>query len=179
METVISIIIFFLPAATANAAPVIAAKIPVLKKYNYPIDFNVYYKNKRILGDHKTIRGLIAGVVVAITTSLLIYYLGLYQFVNEVTLNWDNIIYISVLLGTGAIFGDLVKSFFKRRLKIKPGAIFFPFDQVDFIIGAGLFVSIVVDLPFLWYIAFLIIGVVAHILSNIGAYLLGIKEVPY
>jgi CDP-diglyceride synthetase len=39
--------------------------------------------------------------------------------------------------------GDAVKSFFKRRLGITPGKSWFPFDQLDFVLGAILFVSII------------------------------------
>jgi CDP-2,3-bis-(O-geranylgeranyl)-sn-glycerol synthase len=39
----------------------------------------------------------------------------------------------------GAIFGDLIESFIKRRLKIPSGAPFTPRDQTDYIVGMIVF----------------------------------------
>ena len=62
---------FFLPAGLSNTTPVIVAKIPFLKNYNYPIDFKKSFRGKRIFGDHKTIRGFITGMIVAVIVSML------------------------------------------------------------------------------------------------------------
>ncbi|MBR9703121.1 CDP-archaeol synthase, partial [Candidatus Woesearchaeota archaeon] len=40
------------------------------------------------------------------------------------------------LAGFGALLGDLVESFIKRQLGFKSGELFFPWDKIDFVIGA-------------------------------------------
>ena len=44
--------------------------------------------------------------------------------------------FIGLLLGSGALIGDAVKSFFKRKEGIKPGNRFIPWDQLDYSIGS-------------------------------------------
>jgi CDP-2,3-bis-(O-geranylgeranyl)-sn-glycerol synthase len=80
------------------------------------------------------------------------------------------------ILGAGALMGDLIKSFFKRRLGIKPGTMFQPWDGIDYVIGA-----MIVALP--WYnthfygIIFLcLIGPALSLLMNTLAYFIGWKE---
>src|SRR3989338_6934553 len=62
---------FFLPVGIANCTPIIAAKIPLLEQWSYPIDFYKTFRGKRILGDHKTIRGLVIGILAAIATVVI------------------------------------------------------------------------------------------------------------
>src|SRR6476660_5357346 len=57
---------FFAPAGLANLAAFASGKIPLLKPYNYPVDAGLKFRNKRILGNHKTVRGFIAGFLAAI-----------------------------------------------------------------------------------------------------------------
>ena len=71
MKIVLAVLWFFLPAGLGNLAPILATKIPALKKYTYPLDFGRKFRKKRIFGDHKTIRGLVAGVIVGIATVYL------------------------------------------------------------------------------------------------------------
>ena len=80
------------------------------------------------------------------------------------------------LLGSGAIFGDLAKSFFKRRLNIPPSKSWIPFDQLDWVLGALLF-SFVLYIPS-WQIVLTIIflGLILHPLMNYLGFLLKLKE---
>jgi CDP-2,3-bis-(O-geranylgeranyl)-sn-glycerol synthase len=43
--------------------------------------------------------------------------------------------------GLGAMADDSAKSFFKRRLGIPPGSPRIPFDQLDFVLRALIFVA--------------------------------------
>ena len=40
------------------------------------------------------------------------------------------------MIGGGVIAGDLVKRFWKRRADVAPDRAWFPFDQIDYTIGA-------------------------------------------
>lgn len=167
-------IALFLPAGIANAIPVFVAKLPYLKKLDYPLDFNRTYKGIRIFGSHKTIRGLVFGIIFGILTTALIKEL----FLTETFFKDINIFYYGFLAATGALFGDAIKSFFKRRTSIKPGDSWFPFDQIDYIIGGLLAISIYIQLSLVQYIAIFLTYFGLHLLSSYVGYLLKLKEKP-
>jgi CDP-2,3-bis-(O-geranylgeranyl)-sn-glycerol synthase len=81
-----------------------------------------------------------------------------------------------LLMGLGAGVGDLVKSFFKRRIDIEPGASWPVFDQLDFFIGAYLFVSPISAPLLLPTFACLPIILLCNVASEVVGYLLGFKE---
>ena len=83
------------------------------------------------------------------------------------------------MLGFGALVGDAVKSFLKRRVSIKPGKPFFPWDQIDYTIGSLLFVSIVFVPSWQLIITAIIINVVIHIIANHLAYYLKMSKVKW
>jgi CDP-2,3-bis-(O-geranylgeranyl)-sn-glycerol synthase len=175
-------LLFFLPAGIANTVPVFAAKLPVIKKWEYPLDFYKEYQGKRIFGDHKTIRGLITGMLFGVVTSGLIqiWYLHDPSLRSLLTVNLAgfNFIIFGLLSGFGALAGDAAKSFFKRRTNLKPGATWFPFDQIDFVIGACLCTAFYVRISPLLYLWILVIYFGLHLLSTYVGYLLGMKEQP-
>lgn len=92
-----------------------------------------------------------------------------------------------ILCSFGGAFGDLFGSFLKRRLNIESGAPFWVIDQLDFALGAILFVAIpgfiapaLFWLPDINIILFLIILTPAvSVIANTIAYLIGLKEVPW
>lgn len=166
---------FILPAYFANSSPVIGYKL--FGKYNYPIDFGKKLKDgKRILGDGKTWNGLAFGVVVAILVGWL-------QSLAQATYNLSGFLPMSFqlafLLGFGALFGDLIKSFFKRRRGFERGKSWFPFDQIDFILGAFLFSLILVPFNWKYLIILLIITPAIHWATNFIGFKLKFKKEPY
>ena len=92
-------------------------------------------------------------------------------------LDYSNWLSIGFLLGIGAITGDSVKSFFKRRFNIKPGKPWIPFDQTDFIIGALLFISIIYIPELKIIIAALVVSFILHITVSHIAYYLKLRKV--
>jgi len=75
------------------------------------------------------------------------------------------------------LIGDSVKSFFKRRLGRKPGSAWFPFDQVDFILGACLFTWPFVGFGWEVFVILLVVTPVLHFVVNVIAYFIGLKKV--
>src|SRR5260221_11641112 len=75
MQNIFFSLWFFLPAGIANVVPVFASKLPILRGYCYPMDLNKSFSGKRILGDNKTIRGFISGILIGIIISTLQYNL--------------------------------------------------------------------------------------------------------
>ena len=181
-DTILFVIWFFAPAGIANMVPILAAKAPLLKKYSYPLDFNKTFRGKRILGDHKTIRGILTGVVFGVGVVLLQQYLyGESETIRDiVSIDYNDInpFILGTLLSLGALLGDATRSFFKRRVGIKPGGTWFPFDQLDYIVGGIVFTMPYVALTLEEYMILIITWFILHPASTITAYLIGMKEKP-
>lgn len=126
-------------------APVVGKKMNTLKALDLSLDGGRTMGAQKIFGSHKTVRGLVLGVLAGAVTSLAQNYLllfipqisriTLFDFSNKSALVWG------LLLGFGALFGDLVKSFIKRRMAITEGSPWIPWDQLDMVFGALLFGS--------------------------------------
>jgi CDP-2,3-bis-(O-geranylgeranyl)-sn-glycerol synthase len=167
---------FFLPAGLSNAAPVFAARIPLISHLSQPLDFGKTYRGQRIFGANKTWRGLLTGTLVGIITALLIYPLF---FGGALDLSfWLSSMLVGGLLGFGALFGDAIESFFKRQLGVKPGHSWFPFDQIDYILGAFLISFPVVHLPLYYYGIILATWFAMHLIASYIGFLLGLKDKP-
>ncbi len=163
-----------LPAYFANMAPVIARKINL---FAYPIDFNKQINKNPIFGKNKTYRGLVFGVVFALAIAFAQFLLyGAEVFRNISFFDYQNWHIFGILMGLGALLGDLVKSFFKRRIGIEPGEKFVPFDQTDFVVGALLFIIPVFDLTLKIFIFSLVLSFLLHIAVNHAAFYLKIRN---
>jgi len=173
MEFIIYAFLFFLPAGIANASPVLANRIPLVRRFNTPIDFGKIWRGKRILGDNKTWRGLIFGTLMAGAASILIGYLADPQATEAL-----RTFYTGIAMGLGALVGDAVESFFKRQRGIPSGKSWFPFDQIDYIIGGLLFVYPIVQIPVVLMLAILVIYFGLHLLFSYIGYLTGFKSTP-
>jgi CDP-2,3-bis-(O-geranylgeranyl)-sn-glycerol synthase len=148
-----------------------------------PVDLGrTWSDGRRVFGDGKTYRGLIAGILAGIGSGLaLIWLAGTYH----ITSLPEHTVFSVVLLACGALLGDLVKSFFKRRLGRERGAKWPVADQYDLVAGAFLLL-LLFDLP--WLVSWVTIPVLLFILIltpvlhrgvNIIGYLFRIKEVPW
>lgn len=150
-----------------------------------PLDFGrTFQDGRRMLGDGKTFRGTIAGTVcgifIGLGLNLIAPSLGLPTFGT----GWGQ---LPVLVGLsfGAMLGDIVAAFFKRRLGLKRGAQLFVVDQLDFVIGAWVLTLILAPEWFMEnftpaiIIIVLIITPVLHRLTNIIGYRIGAKREPW
>ena len=130
---------YILPAYFANMAPVIMKD--TFKSWAVPIDRMF---GKEVFGSHKTWRGLIFGVFFASVITYLQSVLSRYPpFKSLLFFDYSAWLLFSILMGLGALLGDMGESAIKRRLKLVPGARFVPWDQLDFVIGAMLLSSVV------------------------------------
>ncbi len=152
---------FIFPAYCANAAPVLAGGGP-------PMDFGKnFFDGKRVFGMNKTFRGfffgLAIGMLVGAVETLVFGYPVIFGLVSSL----------------GALLGDLVGAFLKRRLDIAPGGLLPIVDQIDFVVGALLF-SVFLGMVF-WElaIAVLIITPPIHLFTNYMAYRLKLKSNPW
>ena len=102
------------------------------------------------------------------------------QFITTpIITNVSEGILIGFLLGFGALLGDALGSFLKRRIGIGRGQPAPILDQLDFLIVALILVSFVVKLDWLFIILAIVLTLIIHLLANTIAYLLGLKDVWY
>lgn len=151
-----------LPVYLANMAP------PFVKfwhGWNPPISVP-------LLGSHKTVVGFAAGVAVAVAVSFI-----------QSRLRWEGSLLspghwlaAGIAAGLGAMAGDSLKSFFKRRLQIAPGQRWIPFDQLDFIVGGLVALSFFVRLDWVDIALVCAVSFVGDVLVNQLAFHLGIRD---
>jgi CDP-2,3-bis-(O-geranylgeranyl)-sn-glycerol synthase len=159
-----------LPAYFANMAPVFMKDC--CNGLAIPID-----NGKNIFGNNKTYRGFLFGMIFALLITFFQFLLSSYSIFRAISLtNYSNWLTLGLLFGFGALFGDLLESFIKRRLKMGPGKRFFPWDQLDFVIGALILVSFSVKLTWVTVLIIVLISVVGHVLVNHAAFYLGIRK---
>lgn len=175
IEQVITALWLMIPSYLPNSSAVIF-------QGEKPIDFGKnFIDNNRILGDGKTIRGFLGGslcgTLVGVFQIYLSKYVGLPNFNKQVT--------IVAALAIGALFGDILFSFIKRRLNLKRGHPFPLVDQIDFLIGSVFLVRFIFPEWFfqtftldLLLIIFILTPVL-HVFINFLAYKIGKKEEPW
>ena len=159
---------FVLPAYVANGAPVILARILPRR---HPIDGGAtFIDGKRVLGDSKTVEGFLFGVFAGVVTGL----------VESVVTGFEAVVR-GFVMGVGAMIGDCLGSFIKRRLGLRPGARAPLLDQLPFLLIALLLAYAAhvywIDV---WQTVFLIVLTPAlHYLTNVAAYFMKLKSVPW
>ncbi|HEU4913993.1 MAG TPA: CDP-archaeol synthase [Candidatus Saccharimonadales bacterium] len=184
VDTILFALWFFIPAGIANMTPVPVAKLPGLRNLSAPLDFGATIGGQRIFGAHKTWRGLVAGIAAATLTvwaqQWLVREYGWFvaSAADEGYLSLNGWL-LGPALAVGALGGDAVKSFFKRRRNIVPGSVWLPYDLIDHIIGAA-----ILALPFVFFAWWVYpVVVVLWLFANLGisyaAYLAHIKERPF
>ena len=89
-----------------------------------------------------------------------------------------NPILFGLLASAGALTGDALRSFFKRQRGIAPGKSWFPFDQIDYIIGGVVFTAFYIRLTIMQYILLFIVYFLLHLAATFIGYLLKLKDNP-
>lgn len=178
-ELIGDVLWFFLPAFAANSAPVIAAYFHWFPNLAVPLDKGYIWRGKPLLGTNKTVRGLVMGVLAGALVGLVQYRVEVAEIVqSSLTIPSSNLEALAwgSLVGFGALLGDALKSFFKRRLNIPAGASWKPWDQIDIVVGVVLATWCLAPLTLLHIlVAIALIGIGMAITSELGV-LLGIKK---
>lgn len=163
---------FILPAYAANAFP------PMLKGKRV-LDFGKRLHKHRILGDGKTIEGTVGGILFG-------FFIGLIQIYVQgfIPAEWElNLIEMSLLLifllSIGAVIGDILGSFAKRRFSIKRGEPAPLLDQLDFLVFAILSANLILSIKTEIIIVLLIITPPLHWVTNLVGYFAKIKKTPW
>lgn len=161
-----------LPGCLANGIPPILVNIKMLAFMVKPLDNKIlFFDKRRIFGDHKTTLGFLGGIAFGTIFGTLLYKT---LFPSHADLISIPLVKHSFIMSLGALSGDLVKSFIKRRFSIKSGKSFFPFDQLDYGLGMYLAYAIlnpgnnlhfgaVIAVTFSLHLFFTYFGYLAHI----------------
>ncbi|MBC7219253.1 MAG: CDP-2,3-bis-(O-geranylgeranyl)-sn-glycerol synthase [Hadesarchaea archaeon] len=155
---------FILPAYVANATPVVLGG-------GRPIDGGrVFIDGRPIFGPGKTIRGFISGLIAG-------FILGVLQGLATGQLHFYSV--LGFLLALGALMGDLLGSFIKRRVNLERGSAAPVLDQLGFVVLALLFASPVSVPPWEVILIILVITPPIHLGTNFIGHKLKLKERPY
>lgn len=177
-QEIIKTFYLLLPAYFANMAPVFFANLGGLKFLAKPIDANRMLFGQPIFGKNKTWRGILVGVLVAIVIAWIQFVLAGFDFFRHLSFfDYSNFLLFGFLAGLGAMLGDLLKSFFKRRFKITSGNPWPIFDQLDFVFGFFLLTYFLVRPPVGAIVSAILITLILHPLTNLAGYYLKLKKV--
>jgi CDP-2,3-bis-(O-geranylgeranyl)-sn-glycerol synthase len=163
---------FFLPAYFANMTPPLARKANLFNFLDKDIDFGKKFLGRPIFGSHKSWRGAILGIGVGFLVVLAQGYLYQLPVIQRISLlNYEeiNIFLFGFLISAGAVFGDLLFAFIKRRLEMPPGAKFIPFDQTNYVIGSAIFLTVILKIEIITWVTWItlfILTFLLHIIAN-------------
>ncbi|MDR9381051.1 MAG: CDP-2,3-bis-(O-geranylgeranyl)-sn-glycerol synthase [Natronomonas sp.] len=176
-ETVVVAIWAMLPAYIPN-------NVAVLAGGGRPIDGGrTLGDGTRLLGDGKTWRGTAFGTAAGVAVALALN--RLHPFVSDVVLADPFPLLAALSLAFGAMVGDILASFLKRRTGRQRGTAFPGVDQLDFVVVSLLLTAIVATewfldtftLPVL--VAVVVLTPLLHVSTNAIAYAFGLKDEPW
>lgn len=157
---------------------------PIARRMSWPLDGGAMWRGRRLLGDHKTVRGF---VVMVPATAIAFGVLG-GLFANGALDIWPlppvAYVWLGAWAGVGFMLGELPNSFLKRRLAIPPGQsasgaisrpIFAVVDRLDSPVGLLLALALVVPVPWQTWLYVLGVGSLVHGLFSVLVFHLGGK----
>ena len=180
---VLSAVYFMLPAYVANLSGLAFGG-------GTPVDGGKECKDgRRLIGNGVTWKGLQNGTIIGTLVGVVLGIIG--TFYGDLSVLTGGIIDLHVygsvigglilgfLMAFGALLGDAVGSFLKRRIGLERGAPAPIMDQLDFVVGALALSLLVVRISWSFFIIIALLSLVLHLGSNTFAYLIGIKDVWY
>ncbi|MFQ5976430.1 MAG: CDP-2,3-bis-(O-geranylgeranyl)-sn-glycerol synthase [Candidatus Hydrothermarchaeales archaeon] len=164
LNTMIIALYFFMPAYIAN----FFAGFGSGKSLDFGLSF---FDGRRILGDGVTIKGFFIGIVSGSASIIL------FNILRSSALMTD--LYLAFLLSSGALLGDALGSFIKRRLGMEQGESAPLLDQLDFVFGGLFIATFVVTIPLDWIVVLILLTPLGHLTVNFVGFRLKMKEVPW
>lgn len=178
LETVAIAFWVMLPAYVPNNAAVLGGG-------GRPIDGGRTWGDKRVLGDGKSWRGTAAGVIAGLALAGLLTAAA--SPVSD-AIGFDLpefTVPAAIGLAGGAMLGDILASFAKRRTGRQRGAMFPGVDQLDFVVvSLPLTALLATEWFFEWFtwdvvLVIVMLTPVLHVTTNMIAYKLGLKDEPW
>jgi hypothetical protein len=142
-----------------------------------PLDFGATIGGRRLFGANKTLRGALVMMIATGMCSLALFS-AVSPYEPPPAFGWFG---LGVVMGFGYIAAELPNSFVKRRLGIPPGAsgggrVQYAIDQCDSVIGVVLALWVVTELPPADLATVGVLGVVVHVLFDLGMHRAGVKS---
>jgi CDP-diglyceride synthetase len=153
-----------------------------------PLDCGLRIRGRRLLGQNKTVRGLITIVVALILwmyfQEFIQWYFSIDPKLNLVDYNFISPACAGLLLGMGWTLGELPNSFVKRQLDIDPGAtapgylswFFWILDQIDSIVGVLLVSATLLEVTLCQILFICFFGFILHPVADLLMIACGLKR---
>ncbi len=164
---------FLLPLIMANQCPGFAAKL-ALPGSHTPVSRKWLGKNKTIAAYYAAPFGALCTLYVQRWIPLWSAKFGLFYY------DRPDLWIIGIVLGVAVVIGDHAKSFIKRRIGKPPGARWWPFDQLDFVVA-----GIILSIPLVGWIGWqraltmCLCVLLVHPIGNRIGYRIGIRKSPW
>jgi CDP-archaeol synthase len=151
-----------------------------------PIDAGVTLRGRRLLGDNKTYRGVVAvavGTAAGVGLQVLLYRAGMVRGAGLLPYANPSVVGLGLALGAAAMLGELPNSALKRQLGIAPGeaggaitgSVFYVLDQIDMLLGVWLVLGFAVRVT-AWRVAWSVVFLfITHQILTVVGYQLGMR----
>jgi CDP-2,3-bis-(O-geranylgeranyl)-sn-glycerol synthase len=171
----------FAPLLLGFAVHGVCIRLGLLRALGRPIDGGRRWRGRRLFGENKTFRGVVAvaagtGVGYAISSAAGVWPAGPLS-------HPEMAVAVGLLAGAAAMAAELPNSLLKRQLGIAPGSqpggmlgpLFHVLDQVDVVAGAWAVLLWVVEPDLGTVLASLVFMYVAHQAVTLAGYVLGMR----
>jgi len=188
MREFLSVAYLFFPLLIGLITHGFCIKFNGLAVLCHPLDRGRKFQGKRIFGDNKTYRGLVAvslGTVIGFALqALVLHRIAWIRSLELFDYSFFKSVALGLAVGVAAMLSELPNSFIKRRFEIAPGSaasgfkglVFYVYDQIDFLVGAWLVLALVVQVTFMRVLLSAGFIFVAHQLFTTIGYALGMRK---
>ena len=179
-------LLLFLPLVGALLLHAPVLRFELLRSLKHPIDGGRTLRGRRVFGDNKTWRGALVMLSGTVLAAVLLSNIRAYWTLLPVPIQEAGPWRFGLLLGAGAVLGELPNSFLKRQLGIAPGkrasslrgVLLMLYDQGDFVpVVWALLAPIWIIPPFEAALAFVVV-VAVHAVVNVIGYAIGARSSP-
>lgn len=149
--------------ALANATPILLKNVAG-RRWAWPLDGGLrFWDGRPLLGASKTVRGVVASLVVTAAGAVAIGW------------GWET----GVVVSAWSMGGDLFSSFCKRRLGLAPGGKATGLDQIPEVLFPALAVRAALGLTSLDIAVVVMVFLVAEMLLSVVFFKWHLRERPY
>lgn len=142
-----------------------------------PLDHDWHWGDKRVFGENKTYRGLVA--VPLFTGLATVAFAESFSIQTQTHPLW-----LGILIGSAYMLAELPNSFLKRRFDIPPGQkrggltglAFRALDHTDSFLGAGVAIVWLESVPLSEIVWLGVVGVLCHIMVNLLIEVIGLRR---
>jgi hypothetical protein len=172
------VLLVLVPVVLAGLAQTLVIRFDPLPGTAVPLDLGRTWRGARLLGAHKTVRGVVVMTVACAIASGVVMPLLLPDG-DEPSTGW---FWFGALVGLGYVAAELPNSFVKRRLGIDAGAdsadhraCQYVADQGDSVVGVVVVVALLVPVSWVWLTLAAVLGFLLHVVVDRLLHATGVK----